>query len=62
MEDHQKFWYVLQLKDQTCEVATFNSPQTKTPQTKLWGSFSSKEKAIAKKIGLIRAGKCKPLQ
>jgi len=28
------------------------------PQT--WGPFSSQEEAIARRVGLIRAGKCKP--
>jgi hypothetical protein len=27
---------------------------------KHWGPFSSREEAIAKRIGLIRAGKCQP--
>ncbi len=27
---------------------------------KRWGPFSTKSQAIAKRVGLIRAGKCKP--
>ena len=60
MANDQKFWYILQQQDQTCRIAAFDSPQTKTPQRKQWGFFSSEEEAIAKKIGLIRAGTCKP--
>ncbi|MEH2423027.1 MAG: DDE transposase family protein [Nostoc sp.] len=26
-----------------------------------WGPFSSQEEAIARRIGLIRAGKCQPV-
>jgi len=61
MKNHQHFWYVIQQRDQTCTIETFNFPQTKTPQEKQWGFFSSEQEAIAKKIGLIRSGKCKPL-
>ena len=31
-----------------------------TEDAKYWGSFPSREDAIAHRIGLIRAGKCQP--
>lgn len=61
MTNHTQFWYVLQKQDQTCKIVTCNFPQTKTPKEKQWGPFSSKQEAIAKRIGLIRSRKCKPL-
>ncbi len=59
MTDKQ-FWYVIKQGNGTCEIAVFDKSQTKTPEQKHWGSFASEQEAIAKKIGLIRAGKCKP--
>ena len=55
-----KFWYVIKLKDETCSIESFDTEQTKTPERERWGSFKNEQEAIAKKIGLIRAGKCKP--
>ena len=51
-------WYVVKELDGTCRVM----PQapTKTPKQEQWGSYDSEQEAIAKKIGLIRAGKCRP--
>ncbi|MGK7937784.1 MAG: hypothetical protein AB4206_18625 [Xenococcaceae cyanobacterium] len=52
-------WYIIQQEDQTCKiVAIANKP----PETKSsWGPFDSQAEAIAKRVGLIRAGKCKPV-
>ncbi len=55
-----KFWYVIKLEDETCSIESFDTEQTKTPERERWGSFKNEQEAIAKKIGLIRAGKCKP--
>ena len=33
--------------------------QEKTPLEQ-WGAYASEQEAIAKRIGLIRAGKCQP--
>lgn len=55
-----KYWYVIKQQDGTCRVTSFTSKQPKTPEQKQWGSYNSESEAIAKKIGLIRAGKCQP--
>ncbi len=60
MNNAEQFWYVVMQEDGTCQVVHFGNKQTKTPEQKQWGSYSSEEEAISKKIGLIRAGKCKP--
>ncbi len=61
--DRQKFWYIVKQKDNTCKIVSFDTQQ-QTPQgssqRSQWGSYSSEQEAIAKKIGLIRGGKCKP--
>lgn len=60
MGNIRQFWYVIRQKDQTCHIVSFSQEQTKTPEREQWGSYSSEQEAIAKKIGLIRAGKCQP--
>ena len=55
-------WYIVKQEDGTCKVVELKK-SAKTPEQldKLqWGGFESEQEAIAKKIGLIRAGKCKP--
>ena len=55
-------WYIVQQEDDTCEIVKLEQLE-KTPEqsNKLqWGGFESEQEAIAKRIGLIRAGKCKP--
>ena len=56
-------WYVVKQKDGTCLVVESENELAKTPSQSpksQWGGFTSEQEAIAKKIGLIRAGKCKP--
>ena len=60
MSDSKNFWYVVKQQDDTCEVVSFNEEQAETDKKSQWGSFKNEQEAIAKKIGLIRAGKCKP--
>ena len=51
-------WYIIRAENHTCEIiAVTNKP----PEAKSsWGPFDSQAEAIAKRVGLIRAGKCKP--
>ena len=52
-------WYIVQTENQQCEIVEYDSNQL--PENKnCWGPFSSKEEAIARRVGLIRAGKCQP--
>jgi hypothetical protein len=60
MNNTQQFWYVVKQLDGSCQVVGFDTQQAKTPESEQWGAFDSEQEAIAKKIGLIRAGKCKP--
>ena len=62
--DSSCLWYVVKQEDGTCQVVSLDKSTAKTPEqsSKLqWGGFDSEPEAIAKKIGLIRAGKCKPV-
>ena len=50
-------WHVVQQTDGHCEIIS----QTEITQAvKTWGPFSTQSEAIAKRVGLIRAGKCLP--
>ena len=61
----REFWYICQQQDGTCKIERDDSVrdlddcQEKTPLQQ-WGAYTSEPEAIAKRIGLIRAGKCKP--
>jgi len=49
-------WYVVKRLDATCAIAAATEP----PAAEHWGPFASRSDAIARRVGLIRAGKCKP--
>lgn len=52
-------WYIVKLPPGNCEIVAKESLTTEAAAQ--WGPFSSKEEAIARRIGLIRAGKCQPV-
>jgi hypothetical protein len=60
MSNTKQFWYVVKQQDGSCQIVGFDTQQEKTPKQEQWGAFNSEQEAIAKKIGLIRAGKCQP--
>lgn len=53
-------WHVVQQPEGNCEICNQSelSQVSETPQN--WGPFTSRTKAIAKRVGLIRSGKCLP--
>ncbi len=52
-------WYIIKTEKEQCEILELDS--NKVPEnTNHWGPFSSKQEAIAGRVGLIRAGKCQP--
>ena len=62
MSSNGSSWYVIKQEDETCKVVELKQA-AKTPkqsEKSQWGGFKSEQEANAKKIGLIRAGKCKP--
>ncbi|MEM9771681.1 MAG: hypothetical protein AAF889_08820 [Cyanobacteria bacterium P01_D01_bin.73] len=61
----EKDWYIVALEDGCCDVMSVlegqQQPESKgTSSCRIWGPFKSYEGAIARRIGLIRSGKCKP--
>ena len=64
MSETKNFWYVVRQENGTCQVVSESelekTPEESSSDKSQWGGFASEPEAIAKKIGLIRAGKCKP--
>jgi hypothetical protein len=65
-------WFIIKQSDGHCEIVSANSdemsnagktdsaaPQSTAPEH--WGPFTSQQEAIARRVGLIRAGKCQPI-
>lgn len=59
-----KQWYVVKQADGHCQIVNAaeleKSQQNNVPLDEQWGPFSSEGEAIARRVGLIRAGKCQP--
>ncbi|MEL6492086.1 MAG: DDE transposase family protein [Cyanobacteria bacterium J06634_6] len=69
----EESWYIIKQPSGQCEIlsteivnasdcetdaALEKTPQDSSPEK--WGPFKSQNQAIAKRVGLIRAGKCQP--
>ncbi|GAB4342313.1 MAG: hypothetical protein Fur0042_04430 [Cyanophyceae cyanobacterium] len=58
-------WYIVRGEEGYCEVVDaaacppHQEQQGGQPRDR-WGPYGSRSEAIAKRVGLIRAGKCKP--
>ncbi len=55
-------WYVVKRTDGHCDIISSNqiTLENSTIQER-WGPFTSQDEAFARRIGLIRAGKCQPI-
>lgn len=53
-------WYIVKLDNGHCEIMA--ATDTLEQYSQHWGPFDSAETALARRIGLIRAGKCEPVQ
>jgi hypothetical protein len=59
-------WYIIKQPQGTCEIVpseqiTEDNQEINNPEIiEKWGPFVSQGDAIARRIGLIRAGKCQP--
>ncbi|NJN86391.1 MAG: DDE transposase family protein [Leptolyngbyaceae cyanobacterium SL_7_1] len=62
---HSEAWYIVKRPDGHCEIvpeaAIASSANSESnPDSQQWGPFESQQAAIARRVGLIRAGKCQP--
>lgn len=67
MMTNSEAWYVVKQPDGHCEIIQLNSTGTASLESEdgteleRWGPFDSQGQAIARRVGLIRAGKCNPV-
>lgn len=60
MSDAQKL-YIVKRSTGNCEIVPSEKAEDDNPETtEKWGPFDSREDALARRVGLIRAGKCQP--
>ncbi|MGD1715249.1 DDE transposase family protein [Dapis sp. BLCC M172] len=62
MSDSSPKFYIIKKLEETCEILAAEEVEEKKDPNILetWGPFNSVEEAIARRVGLIRSGKCKP--
>jgi len=55
-------WYIVKGSEGQCEIVPSEEAEDEKAQdvTERWGPFDSQQEAIARRVGLIRAGKCQP--
>ena len=55
-------WYIVKYSTGICDILSGDRPSTPNDVEIIerWGPFPSSQEAIARRIGLIRAGKCQP--
>ena len=55
-------WYIVKRTEGLCEILPNDQVEDKEDPTVVerWGPFESQQDAIARRVGLIRAGKCQP--
>jgi hypothetical protein len=62
-------WYIVKRPEGNCEIIpavelqnlAMDDENKNTSTTERWGPFDSEAEATARRIGLIRAGKCQPV-
>ncbi len=54
-------WFIIKAASEECQIISAQALEAlQTPPSETWGPFKAQNQAIAKRVGLIRAGKCKP--
>jgi hypothetical protein len=54
-------WYIIKIANNTCQIVTAEEIETSAEIVERWGPFESRSEATAKRVGLIRSGKCQPI-
>lgn len=55
-------WYIVKRDNEQCEIISIQDAEKQTPDViQRWGPFETQQEAIARRVGLIRAGKCQPM-
>lgn len=59
--NNTQFWYIVKRNNNQCEIIQSQDTEQQTPDViQRWGPFETQQEAIARRVGLIRAGKCQP--
>ncbi|GBO56434.1 hypothetical protein APA_4770 [Pseudanabaena sp. lw0831] len=53
-------WFICKRDTGHCEIVKSDRSEEIANSVETWGAFASQGEAIAKRVGLIRAGKCNP--
>ena len=56
----ESIWYIVKLESGNCHIVS-SSEIDETVVREKWGPFASQGEAVARRVGLIRAGKCQPI-
>lgn len=54
-------WFICKRDTGICEIVKSDRQVDIPNSSETWGAFASQGEAIAKRVGLIRAGKCQPM-
>ena len=55
-------WYIVKQPAGNCQIVAVQPDESlQRTETDTWGPFSSESEAIARRVGLIRSGKCQPV-
>ncbi|MEM9540910.1 MAG: DDE transposase family protein [Cyanobacteria bacterium P01_E01_bin.42] len=57
--------YIVKQNDGVCDICDGKPPEAgkeESQEKRVWGPFRDRQETIARRIGLIRAGKCQPKQ
>lgn len=55
-------WYIVKRNNEQCEIVSNQDAEKQSPDViQRWGPFETQQEAIARRVGLIRAGKCQPM-
>lgn len=69
MESESTGWYIVKRPSGHCDILEANGSEGSgagsestevAPAAEKWGPFETQNQAIARRVGLIRAGKCQP--
>jgi hypothetical protein len=61
MKPQTEGWLIVKAEDGSCEILPVTQVETQQRERiTTWGPYVSQGEAIAKRVGLIRAGQCKP--
>lgn len=60
-ESPEANWYIVKQDSEQCQILSeVEQNALNNLELTQWGPFRTKSQAIAKRVGLIRAGKCQP--